>query len=93
MKFGNAIRIARAARKLSQKDLAAAANVDASYISLLEADRRVPATSTLEAISKVLKIPLHLLILLASEEEDLHGISTKQAEQLSRQMLDMLLRR
>jgi len=91
MNYGAAVRRARALRGLSQKELAAAADVNASYISLIEAGRRTPTTSVLEAIAKVLRFPLHLIILLASEDEDLQGISKKEAQALGRQLLEMLV--
>jgi len=91
MDYGRAIRIARAVRGLSQKQLAELIESDASYISLIEAGLRVPRPKTLERISKKVGIPFHLLMLFASEKKDLRGIPSSQARQLAQQLLEALL--
>jgi len=91
MNYGKAIRIARAVRGLSQRDLAELIDSDASYISLIEAGLRVPRPKTLEKISRKVGIPLHLLMLFASERKDLRGISSNQARILAQQLLEALL--
>ncbi|MGH7228403.1 MAG: helix-turn-helix domain-containing protein [Nitrospiraceae bacterium] len=91
MDYGRAIRIARAVRGLSQKQLAELIDSDASYISLIEAGLRVPRPKTLERISKKVGVPLHLLMLFASEKRDLRGLSPNQAGLIARQLLEALL--
>jgi transcriptional regulator with XRE-family HTH domain len=93
MKIGPAIRVARAMRGFSQKKLAETARLDASYISLLEKDRRVPTAATLESIAKALKIPLHLIIMLASEDKDLFGISQDEAQELGHRLMNLFVHR
>ena len=88
MDFAKALRTARAARGLSQKQLAASAELDSSFISLLESGQRTPRTATLEAISKALEVPMYLIMLLASEPEDLHGLPQKEARVLGSSNLD-----
>ena len=90
MDFAKALRTARAARGLSQKQLAALAELDSSFISLLESGQRTPSTATLEAISKALEVPIYLIMLLASEPEDLRGLPQKEARVLGHQILTML---
>lgn len=90
MDYGKAIRIARATKGLSQKELGKLIDVDASYISRLEAGDRLPSTDTLESISNALSIPLHLLILLGSEKNDIKGLSSKQANQIGQALLQIL---
>ena len=89
--YGKAIRIARAFRGLSQKQLAELIESDASYISLIESGSRVPRPRTLERIAKKLRVPFHLLMLFASERRDLRGLSPRQADLLARQLLEALL--
>ena len=90
MDFAKALRTARAARGLSQKQLAASAELDSSFISLLESGQRTPSTATLEAISKALEVPMYLIMLLASEPEDLGGLPQKEARVLGHQILTLL---
>jgi len=90
MDFAKALRTARAARGLSQKQLAALADLDSSFISLLESGQRTPSTATLEAISKVLEVPMYIIMLLASEPKDLRGLPQKEARILGHQILNLL---
>ena len=91
MNYGKAIRIVRAAKGLSQRDLARLTGYNSSYVSLLERGLRDPATSTLKKLARVLGIPVYLLTLLASDKGALQGISEAQANQLGLQMLEILL--
>lgn len=91
MKYGKALKLVRVARGLSQKELALRADMDASYISLLEGEKRVPTVTTLGELAKVLDIPLHLLVLLGSEEDDLRGISSGHASEIATHLLGALM--
>lgn len=71
MNYGKALKLARALASLSQKDLAARARLDPSYVSLIENGTRKPSLTALEKLSKALKIPNDLLVLMAAEEKDL----------------------
>jgi transcriptional regulator with XRE-family HTH domain len=83
MNYSKAIRIARALSDIPQKELAERISLDPSLISMLEAGKRRPSLATLEKISEHLEIPFHLLTLLASEPDDLHGISQEEMAQLA----------
>jgi len=91
MNYGKAIRTIRSAKNLEQKELARLAKLNASYISLIESNQRAPSSAALEALAKALHVPLYLLMLLASDAEDLHGISLREANQLGKQLLDIVL--
>ena len=91
MNYGKGIRLARAAKQISQKNLALQARLDPSYISMIEANRRSPSTPVLESIAGALQIPLYLLILLSSESADLRGLTEKQALSIGRDLLATLL--
>jgi transcriptional regulator with XRE-family HTH domain len=93
MDYGKAIRIARAARGISQKDLASLAGLNGNYISLIESGHRVPSTEAVESLAKALKVPMYLLALLGSAPEDLNGISSEHASILGQQMLALLVGR
>src|SRR5207245_10354938 len=91
MNYGKAIKVARAARELSQEELAKRARLDASYISVLESGDRVPSAAALEAIAKALRVPLYVLMLVASERKDLRGVPAREAQLLGRRLLDVLV--
>jgi transcriptional regulator with XRE-family HTH domain len=91
MKYGKAIRICRAARGLSQKELATKVGLDSSHISLIEAEKRSPRLETIEKIAKSLDVPLHLLMLLASEQKDVATRSLTNVKDLSQVFLELLL--
>ncbi len=91
MRYGRALRIIRAAKGLSQKDVAERADLNPSYVSLLEKEARTPSVDTISDLSTALEVPPHLLTLLASEDADLVGVGEESAGALGRQLLDLLL--
>lgn len=91
MNIGKAIRVIRAARNMSQKELAEESGLDSSYISLVEAGKRAPKGEAIQAIAKALRVPKYLLLLLGSDKEDLSEISTEQADVLAKQLLAIIL--
>lgn len=91
MNYGRAIKILRAARNVSQRDLAIKAELDPSYVSLIEGNQRKPGQDTLNKITKALHVPFYLFIFLASEKDDLAGVSEEQAEDLGKAMLKLLV--
>lgn len=91
MKYGRALRIVRAAKGLSQKEVAERADLNPSYVSLLEKEARSPSVDTVSALATALEIPPHLFTLLASEDSDLIGIREEGAGVLGEQLLDLLL--
>jgi len=74
MTLGDAIRRLRSAAGLTQKELAAGIDVDASYLCHLEAGRREPSLALLRKITSELSVPLGLLlvIVLAVEVPEEH---------------------
>ena len=91
MNYGKAVRTIRAARGMSQKELAERVGLNPSYLSLIESGKRIPATNVLEDLAKALRVPLYLLLLLGSTKEDLHGISEAQARTLGKELLGIVL--
>ncbi len=91
MNYGKAIKIIRNARGLSQKELARLLKKDASVLSIIESGQRKPNTETLELISKALNVPFYLLILMASDPQELKGINSKDAQKLGAELLGLLL--
>ena len=91
MDYGRAVRVARAARNMSQKELALNAGVKPSFISLIESGRRNPSTSTVLRLSSALEIPVPLLTLLASSSNDLKSIDDQTAGALATKLLQILV--
>jgi transcriptional regulator with XRE-family HTH domain len=91
MKYGKAIKIIRNLKDVSQKELGSMVNVDPSYISLIEAGDRTPSLDLMELISKKLDVPLNLLILMATEDSDLKNISEKDAEEIGKELVSLLI--
>ncbi len=90
MNYGKAIRVVRAARGISQKDLAHRCDLDPSYVSLLETGARRPSMTTLELLAQKLAVPLYLLMLLGSERKDLRNVSQEQATMIGSHLLELL---
>lgn len=91
MNYGRAIRIARTARGLSQKELADELGVVPSYVSLLESGGRSPSTRTLESLAHALSIPMHLLMLIAAGKSELRGLTGAQAQSIASELLELVL--
>lgn len=91
MDYARAIRTVRAHRGLSQQELAIQMDVDEAFLSRLGKGDSTPSGKTLEKVAGALGIPLYLLVLLASDEEDLKTMSKEQADVLGRQLIEMLL--
>lgn len=91
MNYARAIKTIRAAKELSQSEFSKTVGIDQSLVSRIESGNRKPSISNLEAISKKLLVPLHLITLLASEQSDLKRISEKEGQRLSYSLLKLLV--
>ena len=91
MNYARAIRTVLAARGMSQRGLAQEMDVSESYISKLGTAGYTPSGNTLNRVAEALGVPVYLLVLLASDSEDLKGMTLKQASILGSQLLDVLL--
>lgn len=85
--MGKAIKLVRIQREMSQADLANAAGISVSYLSLLERGKRDPAFSVVEQIACGLKIPLMILIFAASESQDISQMDRSLLGKLSLELL------
>ena len=65
MTLGDAIRRLRQAAGLTQKDLAELLDVDKTYVSHLEADRKEPSIQLLRGLASVLEVPPGLLLAIS----------------------------
>jgi transcriptional regulator with XRE-family HTH domain len=90
MNYGKAIRVTRALADISQRELAKVLETDPSYISLLEANKREPSREVLEKIAAAFNLPLHLLILLATEESDTGSPKEKRLSEIAGALANLL---
>ena len=74
MNLGQAIKLCRTRRGVSQADLARQAECSVSYLSMLENNKRDPTLSTMTKIAHALRVPVGILFFLGAEGGDLDGI-------------------
>lgn len=91
MRYGKAIRICRAAKGLSQKELASKAGIGSSHISLIEAGKRSPSLATVEKICDALRVPSHLVMLLAAEPGEIQAEHIDNLKDVSGMILNLLV--
>lgn len=90
MNYGRAIRILCAAREMSHGELADRASMDPGFLSRTLIPGMSPNVKTIERIAAALQTPLWLLVLLASDAED---VDERAAATLGKHVLDTLLPR
>lgn len=90
MDYGKALRVSRALSGIQQKDLAEQADLDASYISLIEKGRRKPSRKAINAISKALGMPPSLFTLLAAEQDDISLVEPVELERVRASLAELL---
>lgn len=71
MKLGNIIKALRKRNRLSQAHLAETCNITATYLSLIENNKKEPALSLLKCIADNLKIPLPIILFAPLTDEDI----------------------
>jgi len=91
MNYGRALKVLREKRQLKQKELAEKSGLDPSYVSQIEAAKRVPSTAAVAALSTALGVPLYLFMLFASDAEDLRGITEEQARKLEANLFNVVV--
>ena len=91
MNYGRAIRTCRAALGIQQKDLAKLSGTTASRLSLIEAGKRTPSVGVVESICEALGVPVHLLLLLATDARGLDQRPREEVSQLARSLLELLV--
>ncbi len=80
----------RGARHLSQTELANKLDVDPSLVSYWESGGRTPSSEMQQRLAKTLGFPLYLLILLASDDEDLKGVEAEKTQLVGLEMLRLI---
>ena len=87
MTLGNAIKLIRTARGISQRELAPKLKISANYLSLIESDKRDPSLAFLKRLAAELKVPLAMLFMF--QGEPLPGVHANDMEELKRVILQL----
>lgn len=90
MNVGQAIRLCRTQRGVTQSAIASRADCSVSYLSMLENNKRDPTLSTVTKIAEALHIPVGLLFVLAANQDELGSIDGCIADQLMQSALASL---
>ena len=90
MNIGQAIRLCRMQRGVSQSAIANRANCSVSYLSMLENNKRDPTLSMVSNIAEALHVPVGLLFILAADQNELGEIDEHLADQLMQSALASL---
>jgi transcriptional regulator with XRE-family HTH domain len=93
MDYGRALKICRAALELNQQDVAKRAGITNSYLSLVEGGKRSPSLATLEKICKAMRVPPHLVMLLAAGPQDIPGPEREKLGEVAKSLLQLLTSR
>ena len=90
MNVGQAIRLCRTQRGVSQSAIANSAKCSVSYLSMLENNKRDPTLSTITKIAEALHVPVGLLFVLAADKDELGAINERLTDQLMQSALASL---
>lgn len=85
--------MARAFSGLQQQQLAEKAEIDASYISLIEQGKRTPSVKLIHKISKAIGIPPYLFTFLAMESEDTELLDKAELASIGEALTKLVLKR
>ena len=92
MNYAKALRVARAVAGLEQKQLAHAAGLNPSHISLIERGTRKPSIRAIGKLCRALDIPAPLFNMLAAESSDLRGIDEQDFQKIGTYLARFLIR-
>jgi transcriptional regulator with XRE-family HTH domain len=90
MNISKALKLCRTQKGITKTELAEKADLSISYLSLLEQGKRDPNLSTINKLCIALNIPASIFMFLASDVNELNGISKELAEKISLTALQMM---
>lgn len=82
--YGGAVRRVREARRMTQQEVARAAGIEQSYLSLLERGLRDPSLPALGRVAQALRLPLFAVTYLATPAEALAPLPQPVRDDLAR---------
>lgn len=89
MNIGNAIRIVRKKKGISQVKLASMIGISQNALCCIEYGRKIPRKSTLDTICKVLDIPMSYVLFAAITDEDVPQEKLSIFKALQKPILDL----
>lgn len=90
MNLGKAIKMCRGLKKMTQAQLAQAANISVSYLCLLEKNNREPSITTVASVAEALGVPLSVLVFLAADPDSFSELNMGQIEGLTRDIKGLM---
>lgn len=90
MNIGKTLKLLRTAAEMSQRELARRLGVTASYLSLVEGDRRRPSLPFLESIAGQFRIPAGFLLLQDVDLGELKPSHRKLIEEIRHDLLNCI---
>jgi len=90
MHISKTLKLFRTQKGMSKTELAEKANLSISYLSLLEQGIIDPNLSTIDKLCVALSIPASIFMFLASDANELDGISKELAEKISLTTLQLM---
>ncbi|MCX7068457.1 MAG: helix-turn-helix transcriptional regulator [Methylococcales bacterium] len=90
MNISKALKLCRTQKGITKTELAEKADLSISYLSLLEQGKRDPNLSTINKLCIALNIPASIFMFLASDVNELNGISKELAEKISLTALQLM---
>ena len=70
MNLGESIKAIRKAKRMKQKNLAAAAGISANALRNIEADYSIPSMATLKRLRQALDVPMSYILVFSVTEDD-----------------------
>jgi len=90
MNISKALKLCRTQKGMTKTKLSELSGLSISYLSLLEQGKRDPNISTVNDLCKALNIPASIFMFLASDSNELNGISQELAEKISLTALQLI---
>ena len=90
MDYGKAVSVIRAAKGLSQKDLAELINKAPSYVSRIENNERTPSLDVINTICEKLEIPITLFMLLGKKYDNMDEIDKRLLNEMGSKLLQII---
>ena len=90
MKIGNAIKLIRVNKGISQVELSEMVGISSSYLSLIEKNKREPNIDLLNKISKKMNVPLSILIFLATDSKEILELDKSLYMELSKITMELI---
>lgn len=91
MGLGATIKKIREQKEITQQQLATAAPIANTYLSLIEQEKNIPSLEMIDKIAKALDLPATILVFMATDENDIKPDKV-QAYRHVRPLIDELIK-